>query len=334
MINLNSFTLPRTELNRFVVQGAALNKTTLWKNLIGVLPINNRTAHLPKMSVAGAELGRIIANERVAGQDAPRYTAQLDDLTLKTAFRVLEFQIQNEAELDYAKCMSLTSFFLNQVGKNALNLTAEVLTADTLFNTTNFGAAANAGTAYTRSNVATSATFSFIDDIFAALNVVRSRGEEPNAIVIPSVVWELVSRNDRVQKFLVGLLAPGSTATTSALEAALSREGYDVKVLIARSQKNIGSKGVANIQYVWDPQYIWVGVSGVDNATIINEDGVPSLPGAATMVYREDFGLFVGDTYIDYKQDSIIVRGRMSGLPQVLNPNAGTLIATGFNPSI
>ena len=333
MINLNTFTLPREELSRVVVQGAGLNKAMIWKKLVGAFPINAATAHLLKLSVANAELGRVVAETRVPGQNAPRYTAQLDDLVLKTAQRVIEFQIQNEAELDYAKVLSITSFFLNQVGNTTLNRTAELLTAQTLISTANFGAAAAAGTAYTRTNVATSTSFSFIDDIFAALNRIRNNGEEPNVIVIPSVVWELVSRSTRVQQFLVGLLAPGSTATTSALQRALANEGYEVEVIIGRAQVNTGAKGVALIEYIWDPQYIWVGVAGQDNSNIVEEAGVPSLPGAAVMAYREDFGLFVGDTYVDYKEDSVIARGRMSGVVQVLNPNAGTLIATGFNPA-
>ena len=314
-------------MSRCVAEGAGLAKTLIGASLLPPLPLTAQTAHLPKLSIANAELGRVLSDIQAPGTSTPRFTAQIDDITMSTAIRKLEIVVPTEAEMAYSGVFSLCSFYAKQLGKKFLSLTNESLVAQALFNTVTFGAAQNAAVSYTTGNLA---TISLISDIIRGLEKVRSNGEEPNAVVIPSIVWELCAQSPKVAQFVVGTINAISDVTTTLLEAALKRIGYDVTVYIGRAMYNNGAKGVKSLNYIWSSDYIWVGTAGADNKST-SDDGIPNIEGVGATPYWANYGLYIGDGYLDNDIESWVVRGKMSGNPTILNSAAGTLIATNYN---
>jgi len=323
--NTYASTAPREELSLAIMEGAALNKAIIWDQILPPLGLTQRTAHLPKLGIANAELHRIIQDLSAPGADIPRMTAQIDDANLNVAIRKQEIGIPLEAEMDYSKLFSLESFYAQQLGNKVLSLTAEWLTAAALFSTTNFGAATNSTVAYT---VANKTTNSMMSDIVDALNRVLDAGELADTVVIPALVLERAAGSSSVTAFVQGQLAATSEVNATTIELALKRIGWDVKVFVGRAQYNSGAKGAKTLTRIWSSSYIWVGRRGYKNES--TDAGIPLLDGVGQTPYWLDYGLMVGESYLDQPREQQVVRGKMSGNPTILNANAGTLIATQF----
>jgi hypothetical protein len=317
---------PRQELSYAIMEGASLNKSLIWDQVLPPLPLTQRTAHLPKLTFAATELARIITDVNAPGADIPRISAGLSDFTLNVAIRKMEIGIPVEAEMDYAKLFSLEAFWSKHLGNKYLSLTLEYLVAQAIFNTTNFGAATNSGVAYTVANID---TISLIADLVAALNRVRDAGEEPDTVVIPAQVWERCAQSKLVSNFVIGQLGAISEITTTTLETALRRLGFEVKVLIGRAQYNSAAKGSKTLTRVWANTYIWVGRAGYKNDT--TDDGIPIIDGVGCTAYWSQYGLMIGEAYLDQPKEQNVVRGKLSGNPTIFNANAGTLIATQYS---
>ncbi|HWL53862.1 MAG TPA: hypothetical protein VNQ90_15590 [Chthoniobacteraceae bacterium] len=316
---------PREEISAAIVEGASLNTQLIWQDVLPPLGLNQRTAHLPKLTIAGAELMRIIDGLRADGADYPRMTATIGDFTLNPAIRGQEIGIPLEAEMDYAHLFSLETFYARQLGQHKLSLTLEYYTAQTIFSTGNFGSATNSSVAYTTGNLD---TISLVADILAALNRVRNAGEEPDMVIIPALVLERCSQGKLVKEWVAGQLAAGSEVTATALESAINKQGYQVKVKVGRAMYNSAAKGKKTLTRIWSNDYIWVGRAGYKN--VAGDAGIPILDGVGATAFWEPYGLFVGETYEDKPKDQQVVRGKVSGNPSVFNANAGTLIATQY----
>ncbi|MGB6086233.1 hypothetical protein [Parvibaculum sp.] len=316
---------PRDEISAAIVEGASLNTQLIWQDVLPPLGLNKRTAHLPKLTIAGAELNRIIEGLKASGVDYPRMTATIGEFILNPAIRGQEIGIPLEDEMDYAHLFSLETFYARQLGQNMLSLTLEYQTALTIFSTANFGTAENSKVAYTDALID---TISLVADILAALNRVRDAGEEPDTVIIPALVLERCSQGKLVKEWVAGQLAPGSEVTATSLENAINRQGYQVKVKVGRAMYNSAPKGKKTLTRIWSNSYIWVGRAGYKN--VAGDAGIPILDGVGATAYWESYGLYVGETYEDKPKDQQVVRGKVSGNPTIFNANAGTLIATQY----
>ncbi len=317
---------PREEISAAIMEGASLNTQLIWDKVLPPLGLNDRTAHLPKLTIAGAELMRIVTEITAPGTNVPRMTATIGDFEMATVNRKQEIGIPLEDEMTYAKLFSLETFYSRILGQKMLSLTLEYYAAQALFSTANFGSATNSLVAYTSGN---SDTISLIADILAALNRVRDNGEEPDTVIIPALVLERCSQGKLVKEFVVGQLSSGSDVTATSIENAINKQGYNIKVHVGRAQYNSAPKGKKALARIWQNTYIWVGRAGYRNNT--SDEGIPIIDGVGATAFWEPFGLMSGETYEDKPKDEQVVRGKTSGTPAIFNSNAGTLIATQFS---
>ncbi len=307
------------------MEGASLNASLIWQEVLPAFGIDEFTAHLPKLSIAGAELKRIISGLSAPGTDIPRMTATLGDFSFNPAIRKQEIGIPVEESMKYEKLLSLELFWGQQLGNKILSHTLEYEAARAIFNPNNFGSATNAVVAYTRANLA---SIQFIDDIMDGIERVRDKGEQPNTVIIPGRVYQRARRAKSTTDYVVGSLGAGSIVTANTIQQALAEEGIE-KVLIGRAAYNSAEKGAVNLTRIWSDDYIWIGRSGYENK--VSDEGLPIIDGVGGMAFWKPYGLMSGETYRDETTEQQIVRGKTSGNPTIFNANAGTLIATQYS---
>ena len=130
---------PRVELPYAIMQGAGLNDQLIWNILAPPLGLDQRTAHLPQFTIAGAELLRIVDRITAPGADAPRMTAGISDFLFTLGIRRIEIGIPDENEMDWSRLFDLINLYGRLLGKDMLALSLEYLVAQALFSTANFG---------------------------------------------------------------------------------------------------------------------------------------------------------------------------------------------------
>jgi hypothetical protein len=326
MVYDNSTAIPREELSAVLVQGRGINESNIGLQVLPAYGVNRRSAHLVQLTIAAAELLRIMDKIVEPGGDIERITMTFGDATVTLAIRKEEVQIPDEVELDYADYFSVEALG-SQIGEDKLELTHEYLVANAIFNTTNFGSATNSAVAYTNANLA---TISLVADIYAAIEAVRQKGEEPNAVIIPSLVYQRVRQATLVVNFVRGYLQAQFEVTANTLQKAFADEGIEY-VLVGRSRYNAAAKGATpSFTKIWPNTYIWVG--RISPSFSAEDNGIETISGVGATLYWEPYGgLFQVETYRHEPQESNIVRAKTSGVPYIANPNAGTLIATQYS---
>lgn len=324
MIYSNSAALPREELGAVMVQGNGINKQNIWASILPGFGVSKRNGHLVNMTIASAEMLRIMDKIVEPGGDIDRIQLTFGDQTYSIALRKEEVQIPDEVEKDYADYFS-TEAVASQAGSDKLELTQEYLTANAIMSTATFGAATNSAVAYTGANLA---TISFIADVYAAIERVRDKGEEPNTIIIPTNVYMRLRQATLVLGFVRGTLMASVEIDTNTIQKAFSDEGIE-KVLIGRSRYNTSEAGATpSLSKVWPNTYIWVGRTS--DTMSANEGGIDTIQGVGSTLYWEPYGMHIVETYRDEPRESNIVRAKSSAVPYIANANAGTLIATQY----
>jgi hypothetical protein len=335
----SSTAVPRNEIAASIVQGSSLNAGNIWSQVLPPYPVNKRTSHLLKATVQGVQLGRILTDKYITqpGANIERMNMTIGDDTFTVIIRKREVKIPDEVDMDYADYLSIESL-ASRTGAINLELTNEYLAANAIFNTTNFGNATNSGTAYTVGNLATSNP---ISDIFLSIERVRDKGEQPNTIIIPTLVWQRMRQMTLVKAAAVSTngFSPISTGnvTTDSLLAIFAPEGIE-KILIGRSRYNTAVDGATPAYTkMWLNTYIWVGRTGASFVGGTGNDGYSGLQtveGAGAMTYWDAYTPVNGwmtETYRDEAVESNIVRTKTSASPYIANGNAGDLIATQYS---
>jgi len=326
MIYDNTAAIPRQELAAVLVQGRGLNDQNIGLQVLPEYGVTRRSAHLLQMTVAASELLRIMDKIVEPGGDIERVTLTFGDTVLTLAIRKEEIEIPDEVELDYADYFSVEAVG-SQIGEDKLELTMELLVANAVFNTTTFGSAVNSAVAYTNALLA---TISFVADVYTAIEGVRNKGESPNTIVIPALVYQRIRQAPLVVNFIRGNLQRQADVNMNTIQQAFADEGI-TKVLVGRSRYNSAPKGATPIYTkIWPVTFIWVGRTG--DTFSADEGGIETIQGAGATLYWESYGgLFQIDTYRHEPRESNIVRAKTSGVPYIANPNAGYLIATQYS---
>lgn len=326
MVYINTAAVPREELQAVIVQGRGVNSQNIWKQILPEYPVTKLNGHLISMTIQAAELMRIMDKIVQPGQRPERITLSFGDSSYTISLRKEEIAIPDEVEKEYDDYFS-TEAFASQKGQEKLELTLEYLCAAQIFNTTNFGSATNSAVAYTNANLA---TISFIADVYAAIELVRQQGEEPNTIIIPDLVYQRIRQASLVVSFVRGQLSAQQEVNTNTIQKAFEDEGIK-KVLISRSRYNTAAPNatVPSFTKIYPVTYIWVGVTG---DSFIEEDGsIATISGAGGMLYWDAFGSTQIMTYRDETVMSNIVRALSSAVPYIANTNAGTLVATQYS---
>jgi len=341
----------RQELAVAIVEGEGAVKKLIGKKILPDFPINRRTAHLIKATLADTLGLRILTDKyvRAPGTKFERAVAKFGDDTMTVTLRGLEIVIPNETQLDFAGFLDVESFFCNRFGQTSA-LTQENLIAAAIFNTTTFGSATNSTTAYTVANLATMVP---ISDIIAAIRRVKAKGEQPNTVAMSGPVYERIRQATTLQGYIAGTLKAGQEADLNTILGGLREYGIE-QVLVGDGYYNTAADGATpSLSQIWSNTYIWVGCAGETFSSGSKQDeidlgvGVPTLKGVGANIYWEGYtpggkistdesqlsfagGNYV-ETYPDLTIDSMIARVKMSAQPYVGNSRGGDLIATQYS---
>lgn len=342
----------REELAVAIVEGEGAVSGLIGKKILPDFPINRRTAHLIKATLADTLGLRILTDKyiRAPGTKFERAVAKFGDDTMTVTLRGLEIVVPNETELDLAGFLDVESFFCARFGQTSA-LTQENLIQASIFNTTNFGAATNSATAYTVANLA---TMTPIADLIASTRRVKAKGERPNTVVMSGPVYERIRQSLTLQGYVAGTLKPGMEADVNTILMALREYGI-TQVLVGDGYYNTAADGATPVlSQIWSNTYIWVGKSGAtfgmparsEGTMQLDGVGVPTLQGVGANIYWEGYTpggkistdesqlTFEGGNYVesypDLTIDSMIVRVKTSAQPYIGNARAGDLIATQY----
>lgn len=327
-----------------IVEGEGAVENLIGEKILPPFPINRRTAHIIKATLADTQALRVIDDAKfihAPGTKFERITAKFGDDTMTVTLRGQEVVIPNETELDYAGYLNVEQFFMARFGQTAA-LTKEKLIAGAVFNTSNLGSATNSTVAYTAANLA---TISFIADVIASTRRVKAKGELADTVVMSGPVFERIRQATLVQGYVAGTLRPGMDVTLNTIQMALAEYGIK-QVLIGDSYYNNAADGATpSLSQIWSNTYIAVVASG-KTTTMAGGVGVPILGGIGANVYWEGYangtpsiannalpfsgGNFV-ESYPDLTIDSMICRVKMSQLPYIGNARAADLIATQYS---
>lgn len=351
----------RQELAVAIVEGEGAIRKLIGKKILPDFPINRRTAHLIKATLADTLGLRILTDKyiRSPGTKFERAVAKFGDDTMTVTLRGMEIVVPNEAELDYAGYLNIESFFCNRFGQNSA-LTQENLIQAAIFSTANFGSATNSIVAYTAAN-ATYAAFvagtgmNPIADIIAATRRVKAKGEQPDTVAMSGPVYERVRQSFAFLQYVKGIWSAQREATVTDLLGALAEFGI-TQILIGDGYYNTAADGATpSLTQIWSNTYIWVGKSGeafgapknTNEGAAPDSLAIPTLQGVGANIYWEGYTpggkisvdetqmTFEGGNYVesypDLSVDSMIIRVKLSAQPYIGNPRAGDLVATQYS---
>lgn len=348
----------RQELAVAIVEGEGSVRGLIGKKILPDFPVNRRTAHLIKATLADTLGLRILTDKyiRSPGTLFERAVAKFGDDTLTVTLRGMEIVVPNETELDLAGFLDVESFFCARFGQTSA-LTQEFLIQASTFSTSIFGSATNSGTAYTIANLGTAAApgMNPVQDIIASIRRVKAKGEQPNTIAMSGPVWDRVRTCYNTLQFVRGTFNAITDVTIEAFTSALASWGIK-QVLIGEAYYNTAADGAApSLTPLWSNTYIWVGKAGetfgmpdkAGDQLPLEGMGVPTLQGVGANIYWEGYTpggkiatdenqfTFEGGNYVEsypeIKIDSMIVRVKLSAQPYIGNSRAGDLIATQYS---
>jgi len=349
-----SGTGPRQELALAIVEGEGAVENLIGDKIMPDFPIDKRTAHLPKLTLANTQGMRMIADNkflRAPGTKYERMVASVSDATMSTNVRGAEIVVPNEVSMEWAEYLDLLAFFSARFGQEISGLTKEYLIAQTVFNVSNTfaGVATNAAVAYTAANrdIQGALGMNPIQDIIARVRYLKSIGEAPDFVAMSGPVWERVRTCQNTLAFVRGIFVGISEVNQTNFLGALAE--YGIKdLLIGDSYYNNAADGATpSLVQLWSNTYIAVGRKG--KAGVGSEkDGVsvPTLGGFGVNAFWTGFKVggvpsvetgalsFAGGNYVEtYPQmeiNSMVVRVGMSSLPFVGNNRCLALIATNY----
>lgn len=348
-----SSALPRQELALAIIEGEGAVENLIGEKILPPFPINKRTAHLIKATIANSQALRVIDDAKfihAPGTKFERMVATFGDDTLTVDLRGQEIVVPNEVSLDYAQFLDVEAFYAGRFGQTSA-LTKEKLIAAQIFSTGNFGAATNSGVAYTAANrdVQGASGMNPIQDIIAATRRIKAKGERPDTVAMSGPVYERVLTCQNTLQFCRGLYGAILEVTPDMLLAALKPYGI-TQILVGDSYyNNAADQATTSLSQIWSNTYIWVGKAGKASAGAESSTGinVPQLAGVGANIYWEDYeqgGVvkssdlslkFAGGNYVesypDLTIDSMIVRVKMSNRPYLGNTRGGDLIATQYS---
>lgn len=350
----NTSLLPRQELALAVVEGEHAVEDLIGDDILPPFPINRRTAHIIKATLADTLWGRPIDDNKyihAPGTKFERLTAKFGDDTMTVTLRGVEIVVPNETKMDFDEYLDVESFFASRFGANAA-LTKEKLTAAAIFNTTTFGSATNSAVAYTAANTTYAAFIAGtgmnpIGDIIAAIRRVKAKGEVPDTVVMSGPVYERIRQAFGVLQYVKGIWSAQREATRADLLGALAEFGIK-QLLVGDSYYNTAADGATpSLSQIWSNTYIWVGKAGKKQASDVSGVGVPTLGGVGANVFWEGYASggtpsmdrdsqsYAGGNYVesypDISIESMVLRVKLSNVPYIGNARGGDLIATQYS---
>lgn len=348
-----SSALPRQELALAIIEGEGAVENLIGEKILPPFPINKRTAHLIKATIANSQALRVIDDAKFIHQPGTKFermVATFGDDTMTVDLRGQEIVVPNETSLDYAQFLDVEAFYAGRFGQTSA-LTKEKLIAAQVFNTSNFGNATNSGIAYTAANrdIQGASGMNPIQDIIAATRRVKAKGERADTVVMSGPVAERAYTCQNTLQYVRGLYGAIMEVTPDLFARALAPFGITQVLIGDAYYNNAADQATPSLSQVWSNTYIWVGKSGKASAGAETSTGinVPQLAGVGANIYWEDYEKggkvassdlsmqFAGGNYVesypDLSIDSMIVRVKMSNRPYLGNTRGGDLIATQYS---
>jgi len=330
----NSTAVGRDQIQAVVQQGTGLNDNLIYRDVLPIYGVTKRTAQVITATIAATQAHRILTDKyiRQPGALFERINMTFGETTFTVAQRGWEVVVPDENEMDLASYFSIESFAAGR-GVDAIELTNEYLVATQMQSTSNFGAGTGAIAAYTAANLA---TINFPQDILLSIERIRNKGENPNTIIIPELVLNLVMQSTLMRNFVFQQTGfspvAGSAVSVEIIQKAFEPWGIK-KVLVGRARFNTATDGNTTLSYTkcWATTYITV--CKTMNPMIQQENSIATIGGVGAMVYWENLtpGMVYGvETYRAEDRKSNVVRTLTTAQPWISNSNAGDLITTSY----
>ena len=317
MVYQNATAAPREELTDVIMEGVTDFGEFVGLAVLSPIPLRLPVGHVPKITIAKGDLLRATQRERNPGTNFTRWQSAIDDHTITLVQRSEEVQLPDEQTLLYEDYFAFEQVYA-QEASNRLRRGHEIEIAAACYNTGNFDAN-NSAVAYTAAN---KATMTPVEDILAALRVVKGRGERANTVVIPGPVWDRIRLSTDMVGFVTGTVNPGAKVTPNTLQLALAAHGVE-QVLIPDcyvNQSEVNSNAVINL--IWSNTYVFVGSCKTGE---LRTGGV-----GRTFYWEKEGPLFNISSYRDEPKKSNVIRAMKTVLADITNTRAGTLITTQY----
>jgi hypothetical protein len=317
MVYQNATAAPREELSDIIMEGVTDFDEFQGLALLPAKPMNLPTGHVPKITIAKGDLMRATTRVRTPGSNFTRWQSAIDDLSITLIQTPEEVQLPDEQTLLYEDYFAFEQVYAAEAA-NRLRRGHELDCADAIFDATVFDAVAST-VAYTAANAATN---SFVDDVTAAIRRCKGRGERPNTIQIPGMVYDRIRTATKVREFIAGANQPGSVVAPNTLQRAFAENGIK-QVLISDGYVNQSEALQSDVlNPIWPNTYVFVG----------NCQGGELRAGGIgrTMFWDKEGPLFNISSYRDEPKKSNVIRAQKTTLCAITNLRAGTLITTQY----
>lgn len=315
MIYQNATAEPRQELADFIQEG--ITDFTQFKGLqlAPEVPLSLVTGHVPKIKVGSGDLLRAANRRRAPGTNFNRWQMSIDAVQFTLIQVAEEESIPDEQEMLYEDYFDIEALGATEA-TNRLKRGHEMEVAAAIQNASNF-TSQNAGVAYAIGNVA---TIQFVNDVTTAIRACKARGEAPNTIVIPGLLYDVIRQAADVKAFVAGTLAPGKEVDENTIQRAFADKGI-TSCVVPDGYVNQSDSGNADvINPIWSNDYVWVGN--------VKSGALRGGGWGRTFYWDKEGPLFQLFSYRDEPKASNIIRSRKTSLVEVTNARAGQLIAS------
>lgn len=280
-----------------------------------------KTGQYPKWKLGNGELLNADVTVRSPGTAYGRIIRAYDTDSFLCEDRGIEEAVDDTYKKDVSRYFDAEAASA-KICLRKIRIGHESRVSAAVMSTTNFGSGLTPIAAYTAANLA---TINFVADVKQAIAALEGVGVIPNTIVMSKAVFDRVALSTIFIGYLRGSKSTDSrvNASASSVVEVLRDDGIE-NCYIGRAPKNSAAKGQTFATTpIWPNTYIWVGyVAGGD----------PMNGGAGrTMVWNEEGGLFVAETYRDEQHRSDIIRVRQNTAEKVIDGTAGKLITTSYS---
>ncbi len=311
----NATAAPRQELTDVIVEGLTDDTQFLGLKLMPPSPLQLPTGHVPKIAIGKGNLMRATAKGRAPGSDFDRWQSGIDSYSITLVQVSEEVSLPDEQTMVYEDYFAFETFYA-QEASNRLLRSHEIDVANAIFSTTNLDAT-NGGVAYSQANIA---TITPVADIFAAIRLLKARGEAPNTIAIPGTIYDRIRQSADMRAWIAGSVNPGARVSDDTIQASFASKGIK-QVLIGEAYVNQSQDGLTNgINPIIPLTYIFVGNCAAGE---LRSGGV-----GRTFYWAKEGPVLNISSYRDEPKKSNVIRAMKTTVEAVTNTRAGTLIGT------
>jgi hypothetical protein len=316
----------RADLSGVVVQTSDWEKTLIGQRVAPVVNVDAKDGQYPVFDKTTAGLLKRRSNiQRANSAGYARGSSSWSQDTYSTQ------EYGYEIPIDYNTIKEMSRFFsVEQItamlAKRVPMLEHEIRVAAMTFNTSNYGAATNSGTAYTIANIA---SFDVGLDIDLSKERLRAKGESADglSVVMSSNVFSRIRGSTKLQNRLRGIGIASDTILN--LDEQAVAEALGVKeVLIGRNYYDVALENITfSGSAIWSDTYIWVGKLGTGGTP----EGMLAGGSQFTLNWSQYGSVLNVFTYDQPEINSEIVRASHHVTEKVVNANQGDLIATQYS---